>query len=205
MANSFPRQQARTRRFTLGAPRTFSVAPDGSRVLFLRSSGPEDPVTALWVYDVAAQAERLVAGGTPTVELTTEERARRERTRETADGIVTYATDHAHETGVFVAGGQLWHAAVASGRATVLPVAQPVFDPRIDPTGRRVAYCHGSTLRVIGVDGTGDAVVAAEADDSVTWGQAEFVAAEEMGRTRGYWGAPDGDPLLAHRAAPSPG
>jgi hypothetical protein len=42
--DSFPRQHARTRRFTLGVPRRFSVAPDGGRVVFLRSAG-DDPVT----------------------------------------------------------------------------------------------------------------------------------------------------------------
>ena len=48
MTESFPRQQARTRRFSLGVPRSFMVAPDGSRVAFLRSKGGDDPVTCLW-------------------------------------------------------------------------------------------------------------------------------------------------------------
>ncbi|WP_244167377.1 hypothetical protein, partial [Streptomyces mutomycini] len=39
---SFPRQHARTQRFTLGAPRAFTVSPDGTRVLFLRSSSGTD-------------------------------------------------------------------------------------------------------------------------------------------------------------------
>ena len=37
MADSFPRQYARTRGFNLGTPRSFSVADDGSRVAFLRT------------------------------------------------------------------------------------------------------------------------------------------------------------------------
>ena len=40
--DSFPRQQARTRRFTLGAPRSFQVSPDGCRVVFLRSKSGTD-------------------------------------------------------------------------------------------------------------------------------------------------------------------
>ena len=59
--DSFPRQHARTQRFTLGAPRNVTVAPDGARVAFLRSAGPEDPVTSLWVLDVASGTERVVA------------------------------------------------------------------------------------------------------------------------------------------------
>ena len=33
---SFPRQSARTLSFTLGAPKLFSISPDGARVLFVR-------------------------------------------------------------------------------------------------------------------------------------------------------------------------
>ena len=38
----------------------------------------------------------------------------------------------------------------------------------------------------------------------VTWGLAEFVAAEEMDRYRGYWWAPDGAALIAARVDESP-
>ena len=61
MSDSFPRQYARTQRFTLGEPRNVSVSPDGERVVFLRSSAGDDPVNALWVLDVGTGEERLVA------------------------------------------------------------------------------------------------------------------------------------------------
>jgi dipeptidyl-peptidase-4 len=35
--DDFPRQLARTRRFTLGVPRAVTVSRDGGRVLFLRT------------------------------------------------------------------------------------------------------------------------------------------------------------------------
>ena len=58
---SFPRQYARTQRFTLGVPHNFSVAPDGSRVAFLRSRSGTDGNTCLWVREVASGAEHVVA------------------------------------------------------------------------------------------------------------------------------------------------
>ncbi len=61
VADSFPRRQARTRRFTLGAPRGATLSPDGDRVVFLRSRGGTDPVTCLWTLDLATGEERLVA------------------------------------------------------------------------------------------------------------------------------------------------
>ena len=43
MTESYPRLSARTRRFTLGVPRDITIAPDGSRVVFLRSRTGTDP------------------------------------------------------------------------------------------------------------------------------------------------------------------
>ena len=61
MTDSFPRRQARTRRFTLGTPRGVALSPDGTRVAFLRSRGGTDAVTCLWSLDVPTGDERLVA------------------------------------------------------------------------------------------------------------------------------------------------
>ena len=59
--DDYPRQNARTRRFTCGVARTFAVADDGSRVVFLRSTAGDDPVNALWSLDPVSGEERLVA------------------------------------------------------------------------------------------------------------------------------------------------
>jgi dipeptidyl-peptidase 4 len=94
VTDTFPRQQARTQRFTLGVPRSFQVSPDGGRVAFLRSRGGADPVTCLWVLDVASGEERLIADPaeiSPGSEAGPEEKARRERSRERASGIVSFA------------------------------------------------------------------------------------------------------------------
>ena len=203
---SFPRRQARTRRFTLGEPRDIRVSDDGSRVAFLRSSGPVDPANSLWVLDVAAGVERLVAdpgrltGDHGDRDLPEAERARRERVRETGSGIVSYDADAGLGAAVFSLGGRLWRVGLTGGDRPPEPLAsQPdAFDPRLSPDGSRVAYVAGPALRVTG-DAAGDRVVAEEPGDTVSWGSAEFVAAEEMGRTRGHWWSPDGRRLLAAR------
>ncbi len=208
MADTFPRQQARTRRFTLGLPRTFTVSDDGERILFLRAESGTEPTTALWSYDVGSGRELVVADpavlGDADQAPSSEERARRERMREQADGIVAYSADSSGDTVVFACGDGLWVADVEAATTRRLEVTGPVFDPRIDPTGRSVAWCCGRDLRVVSVDGTGERVVAGEDDADVTWGQAEFVAAEEMHRNRGHWWAPDGSGLLVSRADTGP-
>jgi dipeptidyl-peptidase 4 len=201
--DTFPRQHARTRRFALGEPRTITVSPDGERVVFLRSDGGSDPVTHLWVLDPGTGEERRVADarallGGGEEDLPPAERARRERAREQAGGITAYATDGDVRVAAFALGGRLFGAGLLSGSAREIPVEGPVFDPRPDPTARRVAYVSGRQLRVAELDGTWR-TVAGEDDVDISWGSAEFVAAEEMGRSRGYWWSPDGERLAAAR------
>ncbi|MGW6565387.1 prolyl oligopeptidase family serine peptidase [Streptomyces sp. NPDC054975] len=209
---SFPRQYARTQRFTLGAPRTFTVSPDGERVVFVRSSSGTDRSHGLWVLDLprdtgprerlAADPETLLAGAAE--ELSAEERARRERSREGSGGIVAYAVDAAVELAAFALSGRLFAAELRAGTARELPVPGPVIDPRPSPDGRLVAYVVGGALRVTGADGEGDRALAEPEDAHTTYGLAEFVAAEEMGRSRGFWWSPDSDRLLVARAHDRP-
>ncbi|MEV1069167.1 prolyl oligopeptidase family serine peptidase [Streptomyces sp. NPDC050263] len=208
-SDSFPRRHARTQRFTLGAPRSFTVAPDGSRVVFLRSGSGTDRAGALWVLDPTDGTERLAAdppvllGGTAE-DLSPAERARRERSREGGAGIVGYATDEAVELASFALSGRLFTAELRAGTATELPVPKPVIDPRPSPDGRLVAYVVGGALRVVDAEGARDRAVAEPEAETVSYGLAEFVAAEEMGRSRGFWWAPESDRLLVARVDDTP-
>ena len=199
-ADSFPRQSARTRRFTLGEPRSFTVCADGSRLLFLRSLGGSDPRTALWALDLPDGEERLVVDPQSLEDdVPASERARRERVRESASGVVAYSADRAGRTVAFAAAGALRLAAVDSGELTEVAGALKVFDPHIDPAGQRVAYVSGRALCLVDLAGGGPRTLAKDPVESVSWGRAEHIAGEEMGRYRGCWWSPDGTSLLAAR------
>ncbi|MFJ4684524.1 prolyl oligopeptidase family serine peptidase [Streptomyces sp. NPDC088789] len=207
--DSFPRRYARTQRFTLGAPRSFTVAPDGSRVVFLRSRSGADRAGALWVLDLPGGEERPAADpavllGGAGERLSPAELARRERTREGGAGIVGYATDAAVELAAFALSGRLFTAALRAGTTGELPVPGPVIDPRPSPDGRYVAYVAAGGLRVTGAGGEGDRALAEPESAQVTYGLAEFIAAEEMDRTRGFWWAPESDRLLVARVDDTP-
>lgn len=198
--SSFLRLQARTQRFTLGTPRGFQVSPDGRRVLFLRSASGEDRQHILWRLDVETGEETRLAD--PAVllggheELSADERARRERSREQGGGVVGNATDAAVRVAAFALSGKVFVADAETGVVRELPTEKPVIDPRPNPTGTHVAYASGNALRVIGVDGTGDRALAEPDGPDQACGVAEFIAAEEMGRARGFWWSPDGTRLL---------
>ena len=213
--DTFPRQYARTQRLTLGEPRNVTVSRDGERVIFLRSRGGSDPVNCLWVLDAATGNEQLVADPKALLSadlgadehLPPEEKARRERLREGAGGITSYATDHDSTVFACALSGRLFIGGLMSATARELVVIGPVFDPRPDPTARRVAYVHGRSLRVAELDGTSHEVAGPhlfDEPDSVSWGSADFIAAEEMGRYRGYWWSDNGEKLAVCRVDDAP-
>jgi dipeptidyl-peptidase 4 len=214
--DSYPRESARTQRYTLGEPRDVVVSPDGRRIAFLRSQGGTDPANCLWVVDAASGEERLVADPAALLagddgqgdhgDLPPEERARRERTRETAGGITAFATDDAVTVAAFAIAGRLFVAGLMSATARELPVDGPVFDPRPDPTAKRVAYVRGRALCIAELDGRWRALAGGEEDEppTITWGSADFIAAEEMGRLRGYWWSPDGERVAVTRVDTGP-
>ena len=189
-----------------------TVSPDGQRVVFLRSLAGDDPVNRLWVHDVATGTARIVADPAELLadrangadeELSPEERARRERAREAGGGIVGYATDPQVTGAVFSLGGRLFSTDLITGETAGLPAAAGVFDPRPDPTGANIAYVAAGDLRVTNLH-DGDRLIAGSDDPLVTFGLADFIAAEEMRRSRGYWWAPDGRRLLVARVDNSP-
>jgi dipeptidyl-peptidase 4 len=201
---SFPRQQARTRRFSLGVPRNFVIAPDGGRVVFLRTRSGTDPTTCLWQVDTDGGAERLVVDPSALVhgaddEVPAEERMRRERAREASGGIVRFSTNREATRVAFDVAGRIYVVDLLAGGTTELPASGRAIDPRIDPTGSVVAYVEAGALHAVQVDGGGPRALLSPENDDVTYGLAEFVAAEEMGRESGYWWSPDGSRLLVAR------
>jgi dipeptidyl-peptidase-4 len=165
-----------------GTPRRVSVARDGARVVFLRSTA-DGRADQLWVFDVGAGAERLVADS---------------RDLTGARHITCYASDAATGAAVLVSGGRLHRADLLTGRVTPLATAGPASRPQLDPTGEFLGYLTGGSLRVRRLvgdrpRGRDDMLLAGEPDPAdggqpyVSWGRA------------GWWWAPDGRSVLAAR------
>jgi dipeptidyl-peptidase-4 len=202
LERSYPALAAMTRGFTAGAPRSFVVSRAREQIYFLRGKSLLDPYLSLWSLDVSGTpaVERLVVdsavllGDSPD-DVPEVERQRRERLRETSSGITAFSCDDALDVATFSLSGTLYLVnLVGDPRVRRLGADVGVIDPRLDPTGKRVAYVTGSTLSVIEVV-TGHAMVVAEAFDDAHVGLADFVAAEEFARSRGHWWSPDGTTL----------
>ena len=184
----FPRLRARTLRFGCGAPRSAQVVGDGSRALFLRSDGPEDLVTALWLswFDESgehhetrlADPRELLGATADSEDVPAEEKARRERAREGGTGVVGYSSDDDGNRIVFTINGRLFLTDIDWNDETGAPephtrelagewldedpaMYTPVLNPRIAPDGEHVLYTTGSYLMLVDIGGElGDRITA---------------------------------------------
>ena len=184
----FPRLRARTLRFGCGAPRSAQTVGDGSRALFLRSDGPEDLVTALWLswFDESgehhetklADPRELLGATADSEDVPAEEKARRERAREGGTGIVGYSAGDDGNRIVFTINGRLFLTDIDWNDETGAPephtrelagewldedpaMYTPVLNPRIAPDGEHVLYTTGSYLMLVDIGGElGDRITA---------------------------------------------
>ena len=206
---------------------------DGSRALFLRSDGPEDTVTSLWmsVIDENGNASEMLLADPRTLladadaeDVPAEEQARRERAREGGSGIVGYSTDASGNRVTFTINGQLFLTDIAAGVTRAIAIEEdelkPVLNPRISPDGQHVMYTTGTYL--VNVDLADTAFDTASGDDDCEigdtisvvasipqdgeWkiGLAEFAAGEEMDRYDGFWWSPDSKYVLFETYDESP-
>ena len=207
MSDTFPRQYARTQRLSLGEPRSFTLSPDGSRVIFIRSHSGSDSVNTLWSLDTATGIERELldprALNTDLSELTAAELRQRERAREGASGVTSYACNRDITRAVTVLGGSVVIIDLITGDATMPAIEPGVFDVRLSPDGNTISYLRGTSLCVSSLTGD-ERVIASDSNETISWGNAEFIAAEEMGRFRGYWWSPDSQSIAACRVDVSP-
>jgi dipeptidyl-peptidase-4 len=201
----FLRAITETRSFTNGAPQSIQLTPDGKTVLFLRGQ-PRKNELRLFAFDLETKSERELASaesvlGNSDEALTAEERARRERMRITARGIVGYQLARNGQFAVFMLSGRAFAIAVSGGNAQELAGADElgesggIFDPQLAPDSAHLAFVRGGELWVtsfeLGKDAAEPVQLTFGATETLLHARAEFVAQEELARFRGYWWSPD--------------
>jgi dipeptidyl-peptidase 4 len=201
--DTFLHQYAATFRFRLGRPTSIQVTPSGDAVLYLRS-GPRDFVQDLYAFDTRTgreqcllTAEQILRG---TLEkLSMAEKARRERMRLAARGIAGFQLS---QDGGFVLvplSGRLFVFERASGTVRELRSAEGGLDPQLSFDGTRVAFVREGDLWVTDLAGDSARRLTKHETPDVSFGDAEFVAQEEMGRFHGFWWSPDGTRIACQR------
>ncbi|HEX8876807.1 MAG TPA: prolyl oligopeptidase family serine peptidase [Phycisphaerales bacterium] len=200
---------SKTNRFRLGEPGGFKITPDGKHVLFLRSEGPTSFSQELWLFDVEAGKERKLLNahailGGKEEKLSAEELARRERTRSSSRGIASFQISKDGKLLLIPLSGKLYaieFAAALAGdpKPRELNTGEGILDPRLAPDNKHVAFVREGTVFALDLKTNETKRVSPPGEGSVSFGDAEFVAQEEMKRMHGFWWSPDSTRIAYQR------
>lgn len=186
------------------APRALQIAPDGSRVTFLRGKSDDQNQLDLWEYNLKDRATRLLVDS-KTLEpngeqLSDAEKARRERARIAGlHGIVDYQWAPDSSKLLFPLNGDLYLYDLATKNVRRLTQGAAALDPKISPQGHYVSYVRDQNLWVIDLANDKTTPLTHDGKGTVHNGEAEFVAQEEMDRRHGYWWASDDSAIAFER------
>lgn len=205
------------------------VAPDGSRVTFLRGRDDDRNRLDLWEYDLASGATRMLVNSSELSRgeetLSDAEKARRERQRIAAlSGIVDYQFSPDGHALLFPLAGELYLYSLDAAAAAEPDAAAPspvdaapasrlrqlthgegfATDPKVSPKGGYVSFIRDRNLWLIDLADGSARQLTHDGSDSVGNGVAEFVADEEMDRHTGYWWAPDDSAIAFARIDETP-
>lgn len=187
-------------------PRELKISPDGQRITFLRARADDQNRLDLWEYHVADKlVRRLVDADTLDTgnELSDAEKARRERARIAGvSGIVSYQWSPDGRALLFPLGGKLYLYTLdkpADKAVRELPTGGDFLDPQISPKGGYVSFVQGQNLKVIDLASNATRSLTKDGGGTIHNAEAEFVAQEEMDRSRGYWWAADDSAIAFER------
>jgi dipeptidyl-peptidase 4 len=189
-----------TRNFTLGRPVSPRLTPDGAHVIFLRASTPRNPSLRLFEFEVASGQERELLSpeqllGGSEENLSPEEKARRERQRQSLRGFTSFQMSPDGARLLVILSGRVYLIDRGSQKFVALP-GENWIDPRFSPDGHFVAGVRQRELHVVELATSASRQLTHGADEFISHGAAEFVAQEEMDRHEGYWWSPDSRHLI---------
>ncbi len=199
---------AATLNFRLGQPVTLAILADGA-VLFRRTPARAFASDLYQLDSTTGQVTTLVTveqllGGT-SEKLSDAEKARRERTRTATRGVVAVSPSKDGKRILVPLGERLFlveRGATITTREITVGEGFP-YDPQLSPDGSKVAFIRDGDLWVstllatAGVTSAPTRLTQHPAD--FEYAVADFAAQEELGRTRGYWWAPDSRSLVFQR------
>jgi dipeptidyl-peptidase-4 len=186
-----------------------SLSPDGQLVAFLRSREDNVDVQDLWAAPTGEGEPYKLIDARALVpdagELSEAEKARRERMRISARGVVEYSWDQQGRYILAPLEGDIFLANRADGkvrRLTETPADE--IDAKVSPKGSYVSYVRDQNLIVYDLASGKETPITDDGAGLITWATAEFIAQEEMDRDTGYWWSPDERYIAMTRVDESP-
>jgi dipeptidyl-peptidase-4 len=189
-------------------PRLLKLSPDGRWLTSLRNRPDEKERFDLWALDTKTGAERMLvdskAFGTGAA-LSEAERMQRERAR-IADqkGIVAYDWSADSQSLLVPLDGDLYLASLDGKVHRLTDTKTSELDGTVSPKGHLVSFVRDRNLILLDLATGKERPLTRDGGGTVSWGLAEFVAQEEMHRSRGHWWSPDDRRIAVERADEAP-
>ncbi|SFP13787.1 S9 family peptidase [Qipengyuania nanhaisediminis] len=184
------------------APRQAKLSPDGRYLTLLRNREDDRERYDLWAYDrekddwsMLVDSEKLSSGR----ELSEDEKMQRERARVgSLKGIIDYQWTKEADAVLVPLDGDLYLARIGGEVVQLTDTEESELNPSLSSTGAYVSFVRDRQLWVGDVGAEASPVTPKEGED-IRWGEAEFVAQEEMARLTGYWWSPDDRRIAVQR------
>ncbi len=176
-------------------PRLPRLSPDGELVTLLRNRTEDRERYDLWAIDTATGKARMLVDSLKIgtgAEVSEEEKMRLERARIAGTkGIVAYEWSPNGETILVPLDGDLYLASLDGDVRRLTETEATELDAQVSETGRYLSFVRDNNLYVMDVATGKEQALTTDGAGPVSWGSAEFVALEEMGRDEGHWWSPD--------------
>jgi dipeptidyl-peptidase-4 len=193
--------------------RSPQISPDGRLVTYLRGSEHNKDRLDLWAYDIGTHQQRLLVDSARLVPQerapSAEEEQRRERQRTSSlSGIVEYQFSADSRYLLVPLAGDLYvydlHAKPDKAVRRLTQTASYETDAKFSPQGHYVSFIRDQNLVIYDLASGKEWPVTHTGGGLISFGMAEFIAQEEMGRSTGYWWAPDEKRIAFTRVDESP-
>lgn len=176
------------------APRAFKLSPDGKLLTSLRPRADDRERFDLWAVDTETGASRMLLDSTKFGgrQLSEFEKMQRERARIGGTrGIVAYDWAADGKSLLVPLDGDIYLASLDGNirRLTNTPGSQ--LDAAISPKGSFVSFVRDQNFYVTSLATGVERRLTRDGGGALSWGLAEFVAQEEMDRSKGVWWSPD--------------
>jgi dipeptidyl-peptidase-4 len=138
-------------------------------------------------------------------EISEEEKMRRERLRIAGTkGITDYQWAPDARSILVPIDGDLFLAGVDGSVRRLTNTKETELDAQVSEAGRFLSFVRDQNLHVIDLASGTERKLTSDGGGTLSWGVAEFVAQEEMGRHKGHWWSPDDRYVAVARVDESP-
>jgi dipeptidyl-peptidase-4 len=189
-------------------PRGVKLSPDGRYLTLLRGRAEDRERFDLWGYDRTTGKWRMLVDSLKLGsgrELSEAEKMQRERLRiGDLKGVVKYEWTADSKAILVPLDGDLYLARLDGTITRLTDSAADELNPALSPKGSYLSFVRERRLWVGKVGAEARAITPEEPAETVHWGEAEFVAQEEMGRHTGFWWAADDSRIAVQRFDDAP-